>query len=304
MSRDLPWLAPLKERIDSALASDRLPHAVWLQVTPGLGGERLAKWIAARIFCTDSTRKPCGQCLACRRVELEEHPDLMFIRLLEESKEIKVDQIRELASALSLTSHGGGRKVAILSPADKLNRNAANALLKTLEEPPGEALLLLVGGDPSRVPATVRSRCLRLELSPPDTAQLVEWLRRERGGGIDWAAVLEVLGPEPLQALEADAEALDHLQRDTRRVLDQALIGNLDPVAIAELWGKDEYLLRVRCIEAWLAARIRESTRQRPAAPVTTLFEALDEAREARQWADTPLNKPLIIERLLWRLRR
>jgi len=300
----LPWLLPLQERLESAIAHDRLPHAVWLQLSIGSGGEQLAKWVAARIFCGDSTRKPCGQCLPCRRVQAEEHPDLLVVRPLEESKEIKVDQVRELATALSLTSHGGGKKVVIISPADKLNRNAANALLKTLEEPPGETLLLLVGGDPSRLPATVRSRCLRLTLTPPTTAELVEWLRLERGGGIDWAAVLEVLGPEPLAALEADAEALDHLQRDTRRALDQALLGNLDPVATAEVWGKDDYLLRIRCIEAWLAMRIREATEQRSAMPITTLFEALDEAREARQWADTPLNKPLIIERLLWRLRR
>lgn len=304
MSRELPWLLPLQTQLERAIVGDRLPHALWLQLTVGSGAEQLAKWIAARLFCQDASSKPCGYCLACRRVSAEEHPDVLWLRPIEDSKEIKIDQIRELASSLSLTSHGGGRKVAVISPADRLNRNAANALLKTLEEPPGDALLILLGGDPSRVPATVRSRCLRLALATPPMAQWVEWLRSERGGGIDWAAVLEVLGPEPLQALEIDAEALDHLQRDTRRALDQALLGTLDPVATAELWGKEDYLPRVRCIEAWVLARLRESTQQRTALPTTTLLELLDELREARQWADTPLNKPLIIERLLWRLRR
>lgn len=330
----LPWLEPLQRALDSALQSDRVGHALLLQVSPGLGGEWLATWLAARLFCTQlrereytvgaaPLRSPCGECLACRRVQTDEQPDLMVLRPIEDSREIRIDQVRELLSELTLTSHAGGRKLAIITPADKLNRAAANALLKTLEEPTSGSLLVLVTGEPSRLPVTVLSRCTRLQRPPPSSAELLEWLQQHTGGQkADWEAVLQVLGAKPLEAMTADTHALAQLQRDTVRALEQAAAGSLDPVETAESWGKDDYALRVVCIESWLIGRIRAWARGSGGGlgggpsgglgdsvggasayrRVQTLFLALEETREARQWADTPINKPLALERLLWRL--
>ena len=315
----LPWLRPAQDAFNAALDSGRLGHALLVQASPGQGGEWLARWIAARMFCrtprsaaaggTAGGIQPCGECLDCRRVQAGEQPDLLTLQPVEDSKEIRIDQVRELAAELALTAHGGGRKVAILSPAERLNRNAANALLKTLEEPAGEALLLLVTGEPWRLPVTVQSRCTRLRPRAPAEDELVAWLQAQRPGSsaVDWRAALAVLGPEPLKALAVDGAALAGLQRDTERALEDALRGGLDVVETAERWGKDEYALRVACIERWIAARLRDWGRgKRPgsaqAAGPQALFEALDHAREARQWAETPVNKPLAMERILWRL--
>jgi len=318
----LPWLEPLQRALDTALQSDRVGHALLLQVSPGLGGEWLASWLAARLFCTqlrehESTggaaplRSPCGACLACRRVQTDEQPDLIILRPIEDSREIRIDQVRELVSELTLTSHAGGRKLAIITPADKLNRAAANALLKTLEEPTTGSLLVLVTGEPSRLPVTVLSRCTRLQLPPPTRAQLLAWLQHSGGQNADWEAVLQVLGAKPLEAMTADTHALAQLQRETVRALEQAAAGSLDPVETAESWGKEDYALRIACIESWLVERIRAWARAAETAGiggssadsrVQTLFLALDETREARQWTDTPINKPLALERLLWRL--
>ncbi|MFO0226959.1 MAG: hypothetical protein ACK52B_00905 [Gammaproteobacteria bacterium] len=303
LDAELPWLRPAQEAFSASLATGRLGHALLVQAAPGQGGEWLATWIAARMFCRKPAA-PCGACLDCRRVVAGEQPDLLTLRPIEDSKEIRIDQVRELAAELALTAHGGGRKVAILAPAERLNRNAANALLKTLEEPPGDALLLLVTGEPWRLPVTVQSRCTRLRSRVPGDDESVAWLQAQRPGSsaVDWRAALAVLGPQPLAALAVDAAGLAGLQRDTERALQDAMTGGLDVVETAERWGKDEYALRVACIERWIAERLREWGRGKRGVAAPALFEALDHAREARQWAETPVNKPLAMERILWRL--
>lgn len=298
----LPWLAALQTSLTEALNGNRLGHALLIQVAPGLGGDWLAYWLAARLFCSASAdRRPCGDCLSCRRVVAGEQPDLFRLQPIEDSKEIRIDQVRELAAELALTSHGGGRKVAIVSPADKLNRNAANALLKTLEEPSGSALLILITGEPSRLPITVLSRCTRLTLPLPRHPPLAEWLRAAGDRGTDWEAVLSVLGPKPIEALQADTGALIELRRDTLNALEQASRGSLDPVETAEFWGKEDYALRLACIESWLVERIRHWAASGQGG-AEALFAALEDLREARQWTDTPVSKPLALERLLWRI--
>ena len=124
----LPWMQPAQQAIARAIDSDRLGHAVLLQVPNGLGGDWLAHWIAARVFCRADAPRPCGQCLDCRRTFADEHPDCSVVQPVGDSKEIRIDQVRETSAALALSSHGGSRKLAILWPADRLNRFAANAL--------------------------------------------------------------------------------------------------------------------------------------------------------------------------------
>lgn len=298
----LPWLVSVQRSLTEAIEAHRLGHAVLLQIDPELGGEWLATWVAAKLFCSSDADTPCGRCLDCKRVVSGEQPDLLRLTPIEESKEIRIDQVRQMIAELALTSHGRGRKVAILSPAEKLNRNAANALLKTLEEPAGSSLLLLVTGEPSRLPITVQSRCTRVSIPLPPVTQIIDWLRAQGGTATDWNAVLTAIGPRPFLALRSDTGAIADLQRETSRALDQAAAGTLDPVDTAESWGKEDFALRIACIEAWLVTRIREWASGQRRHNAEALFAALDEAREARQWADTPVNKPLAIERLLWRL--
>jgi len=301
LNSELPWLLEAQSRLSAAFDSDRLSHALLVQVAPGQGGEWLAYWLAARIFCTANTR-PCGECLACRRVVEDEQPDFFVLRPTEDSKEIRVDQVRELVAELSLTAHGGRRKVAIISPADKLNRAAANALLKTLEEPTAGSLILLVSGEASRLPATVQSRCARVTIKSPARAELVDWLKRERDSRSDWLRVLEVIGDRPLAALELDASAVLALAEETRRALETANRGGLDAIETAEIWGKEAYSWRIACIEQWLLEALRECVLQGPSPRGVLLCELLDDVREARQWADSPINKTLVLERLLWRI--
>ena len=225
--------------------------------------------------------------------------------------------MRELASELAFTSHQGGYKVAIISPADALNRNAANALLKTLEEPQPRTLLVLVVTQPSRLPPTILSRCQRLKIRAPSRAQALAWLN-EAGGQKAWDGALDTLGEAPLTVVASDPEEVAAAGADTQRTLEALAQGGADPVATAERWARADLGLRLRCFENWLTERIRRQERQgafmtevraapylpggRPVLNIRELFRLIDEVRELRATLDVPLNKGVALEVLFRRL--
>ena len=224
--------------------------------------------------------------------------------------------MRELSQELALTAHQGAYKVAIITPADTLNRFAANALLKTLEEPPARTLLMLVVTQPSRLPATILSRCQRVRLKAPGRKEAVSWLEATKGAG-DWNAVLDTLGDAPMLAAEVDPKAVVQVGQEVRRALEEATIGAGDPVATAERWSRADFPLRLRCIENWLTERIRAQSGNDgfltkvgaaayPRGTVAVLnmgdlFELVDGVRELKSSLDAPINRGLALEAILRR---
>ena len=311
------WLSGEQAALRAAWAAQRMPHALLIHEAPGAGGEYLALWAARLVLCEHPERAPCGQCRACRRVLSRAHPDLQFLGLEEESRQIRIEQVRELSAELSLTSHGGGYKVAIVSPADALNRFAANALLKTLEEPPARTLLILVLTQPSRLPATVLSRCQRLKVRAPQRAESLAWLAAARGPA-EWGPALDTVGEAPVLLAACDPAELAAVGAEVRQGLEALAGGGADVVATAERWARGEVGLRLRCIENWLTDRIRRAEREglfmtevraapylsggRPVLNIRELFGLLEEARELRATLDVPLNRGLALEALLRRL--
>jgi DNA polymerase-3 subunit delta' len=269
--------------------------------SPGAGGDWLAGWAAALALCTNKADAPCGRCQSCTRVAANQHPDLLRVHPIEESKQLRIEQVRGLAEELSLTSHQGGYKVGILSPADMLNRFAANALLKTLEEPP----------------ATVLSRCQRLRVRLPTRSESLEWLQQTRGAG-DWNGVLDLLGEAPFLAAEGDPKEIAALGAETRRTLEEIAAGSADPLVTAERWSRSEPELRLKCFENWLTERIRahvvpeapaveirRSAHLPVSAAVTNirgLFGLADGVRDLRSSLEVPINRSLALEALLRQL--
>jgi DNA polymerase-3 subunit delta' len=312
-----PWIAPATAALAAARRSGRLPHALLIHEAPGAGGDWLAHWAARLALCQRADQAPCGECRACRRALAWQHPDLIRVSPLEDSRQIRIEQLRDLAAELALTSHAGGYKVGVLDPADSMNRFAANALLKTLEEPPPRTLLVLVASQPSRLPPTVLSRCLRLMVRAPARAAAAAWLTEVRGQGA-WEAALETLGEAPMLLLSADPQSVAQIGAETRKALDSLAAGRTDPLATAERWARSELPLRLRCFENWLTERIRrgagvgnlmQEVRAGPYLPATgavlnirELFGLLDEVRELRAALDVPLNRALALEALLRRL--
>ena len=308
------WLEPELAKLRGAHAARRLPHALLIHEAPGAGGAWLAGWAARMVLCLHPGEAPCGHCTSCQRIALEQHPDLAMVRPIEASTQIRIEQIRELAAELALTAHQGGYKVGILSPADSMNRFAANALLKTLEEPSQGTLLILVVSQPSRLPATILSRCQRVRVRAPEQAEAIAWLEATRGSG-DWGRVLGVLGPQPMAAAAADPTAVVEIATDVRRGLEEAAAGAGDPVATAERWARSELPLRLTCVENWLTERIRGQAGGGPlftevragthlrgpgeALDLRQLFGLLDTVWELKSSFDAPINRGLALESLL-----
>lgn len=308
------WLGTEITKLRGAFAARRLPHALLIHEAPGAGGEWLAGWVARMVLCSNPMEAPCERCASCQRTAHGQHPDLAVVRPLEASTQIRIEQVRELAAELALTAHQGGYKVGILSPADSMNRFSANALLKTLEEPSQGTLLMLVASQPSRLPATILSRCQRVRIRVPERSEAVAWLEATRGPG-DWAQVLAVLGAAPMAAAAADPAAVAEIATDVRRALEEAAGGGGDPVATAERWARSELPLRLVCVENWLTERIRGHVRAGPhftevrpgthsrgqgeSLDLRQLFGLLDALRELKSSFDAPINRGLALESLL-----
>lgn len=311
---DTPWLAPALQQLQRARSAGRFPSALLLHDPHGIGGQAVAQY-AARLALCRQPNAPCGECRDCRLFEAQQHPDYLVVAPLEDSKQIRVEQIRELCEQLALTAHGGAATVAVLTPADSMNVNAANALLKTLEEPRSGVTLILISAVPSLLPPTILSRCRRLALRAPARAVSTAWLERRRGRG-PWDEVLDVLGEAPFAALVSDPAEVARVKRDTERALDSALGGRLDAAAIADQWGRAENLeLRLTCFENWLTSRIdggmRRSSKARemrngthlPESEsdmnMTALLRLLDGVYDLRRLRLSSINRPLALELLL-----
>jgi len=213
---DLPWLTPVISDFSEQLKSQHIGHAYLVGVHSGYGGEILSLALAKAALCqTVTSVGACGFCKACQLVEANNHPD--FYHILADGNQIKVDQVRELCRKLTATSQQGGRRVAVISNCEKLNQASANALLKTLEEPGRETLLLLQSDTPSRLMATISSRCQRIHFQAPTREEIKTWLSLGADVKSDVTWCLPVMGGplELAKALEGERyAALLQLRKD------------------------------------------------------------------------------------------
>ena len=180
--RLLPWLEPALAQLETARRAGSLGHAWLISGPAGVGKINFALALARRLFRDDAELPgvlDAGAALAAmaaRHEPMDRHPDLHWLYPEEEKETISVDQVRDVIEAFTLTAHRGGAKIILIEPAEGLTTAAANALLKTLEEPTPRGYLLLLSHQPGRLPATVRSRCQQVALSVPDAATVAEWL--------------------------------------------------------------------------------------------------------------------------------
>ena len=194
---NIDWLKTLEATWRDRIDQNRVPHAVILAGQPGVGKRALAAWIAAQKLSPQKSAKH-----AQYPVEAIQHADLHWVAPPEDKHSIGIDQIRALVGEFSMTSYEGKGKVGVIEPANAMTDSAANSLLKTLEEPPGDSLLLLVIDRTGALPATIMSRCQRINVPAPDAGDALDWLRQQDGKA-DWEPLLDFASGAPLAALEA-----------------------------------------------------------------------------------------------------
>ncbi|CCD29838.1 DNA polymerase III, delta prime subunit [Candidatus Glomeribacter gigasporarum BEG34] len=277
-----PWQSDDWRRVQTLRA--RWPHALLLHGPAGIGKSSFARRLAASLVCETplSGGQPCERCMACHWSARGTHPDIRFVcpenkaesakgnatastgstaeKARVQSAEIKIEQVRALIDFCSLSAHRGGRRVVVLAPAESLNAASANALLKTLEEPPPEVVFLLVCARPDILPATIISRCQRWPMHAPARADALVWLNSQ---GIHNAGeVLAAAGGAPLAAR---AGAQDPPASARRFMLDQLAAGaQCDAFACGERLQKAPVSDVLGWLQRWLYDLLAQYSARRP----------------------------------------
>lgn len=333
MNKLYPWQTDEWARLQEL--RKRLPHGLLFRGSKGIGKLDLAVSFAQSLLCQclDVSGHACNDCPSCHWFAQGTHPDYRLLQPeamdaesadneesrpasgKKPSKQISVDQIRSLADFIGLSAHQGGRRVVIVHPAEAMNTNAANALLKSLEEPPEGLLFMLVSHKPQQLLPTILSRCLSFPLPVPDTALVLKWLKEQ---GVEQPAdALAESGYAPLLAAQTDqqlgGEERDRLLRAVRQP------GDMDVFGLADALQKIEQVLVVQWLQQWsydlsavkFAGRLRYHPGEEAAIkklvsgiPALNLARLQGYLQTARREAQHTLNPKLFFESLFFTYRQ
>lgn len=318
-----------QQRVVDALqrsrAGNRVAHAYLFEGVNGCGRRSTALALIASLFCQqpEGDGEACGVCPSCKKLAAGNHPDLHLLQPLPDKRDISIEQVRELQQMLALRPFEAKRKACLIEPAERMSAGAANALLKTLEEPPGHGLLILLSNQADLLLSTVRSRCQHLRFAPLEVADLTGLLERQgmepavaaavaplAGGSLDQARNLD--GDEAKTVRQTLLEALQqvrHQQVATVFDTSERLAGGRDETL--ELFSlllsllRDMLLLRTaagtRIANGFMAEKLRgEADRFIPG----RLMEALELALETRRAIQGNVNPKLALDRYLLRYSR
>jgi DNA polymerase III subunit delta' len=319
------WQSEVSQRI--AGMRSRMPHALLLKGPQGIGKLDFAMDLAASLLCESPNAEgtACGNCPSCHWFMQEAHPDFRLLQpeALNEaeeaeeeegkkkkaSRQIPIDQVRELYDFTSLSAHRGGYRVALVYPAEAMNSNAANALLKTLEEPPPKMLILLVSHKPQQLLPTILSRCVAISMPQPSLEESVAWLQQQ--GVNQPQALLAQAGFAPLAAMRLVGEGLEDCNRFLKEL---RLPEKFDPYTLAEQFQKAEMVHVIQWLQQWcydlqsakLTGKVRYNMNltdsiKALAAKINPieLIRYQKELLAAKRSANHPLNQRLQLESLL-----
>ena len=303
-----------------ALASGRVAQAFLFEGAPGTGKMTTARALAQTLECERETG--CGECGQCRKVAEGLHPDVIVVEA--DGQFIKIAQVRQVTARTAYRPHEGRARVVIFDGADAMNLEAANALLKTLEEPPAQTHFILVSSAPERLPVTVRSRCQRVRFAPLPTDVVASWLERERGLAANEAHAIAALssGSVARAAELASEEALssrrEHALAIEKGVAAKTLPDLLDAAAALkddkESLPAGLELLRVlyrdalvvamgagdgRVVNVDLAGEVERLAALGP----SRLRRRIDAVLEAEEQLKGNVNPQLLLENMMLRLR-
>jgi len=315
-----PWQRTVLDNALAALSEGRLAHALLLVGPAHMGKGEVAEFLAQRLLCSapNADNLACGACRSCTLFAARTHGDIQRVTFEPNDKgdklrtTITVDQIRRLGQWFSLTPQLGGAQVAVVTPADAMTVEAANALLKTLEEPSNNRFLMIVTSKPGRLPATIRSRCQRLEFRVPARADAAAWLRTQGHADAEIGLALDAARGQPGIAADWLAEGGLAVRQAVLADLNAIAAGKKSPVELAQRWlADDQGELRLR-----FAADLAPEAASQPVgalaggpagftgpAHFTKLSAWFDAINRTREQLQAPIRNDLVLAGLLreWR---
>lgn len=305
-----PWQRRIYDQAKASIDAGRLGHGLLFCGPAQLGKRAVAERLAHGLLCRDrdAAGEPCGRCRSCLLLAAGTHPDYQLVSFVPNKEgtklrtEIVIDQIRSLSERLALTPQYGGAQIAIIDPADAINNAACNALLKTLEEPVQGRYLWLVSSYPARLPATIRSRCQRLEFRLPQPDESLAWLKAQGHSEASAREAFDAARGHPGLAHEWLTGDGLKLRREVAADLSKLARGETSAPEVAQRWVGDEHAsLRLRhASDIALAQAASGLTDPARARSLATWF---DRANRTRDLLRTTVRADLAVVELLmaWR---
>ncbi len=319
-----PWQEERWQHAVRYVKDQRLAHAVLISGPKSIGKLEFCLQFIKRLNCTSPNIDgyACGTCKDCHLFNAKTHPDVRILNVDEgeeqkKSEQIKIDDIRELNQFMTLSRQQGKYKIVCINMAENVNINAANALLKTLEEPPENSILLLVSHRADALLPTIKSRCQNWKLHIPSEAQSLEWLNDQEEYA-HWDSMLKVAGGRTLHALALKRSGLGENRANFYQDVVQFLVGKVKVTKVSAKHQDEALEQLVMWQQSWCADLIRCHYDKQPITlenpdirrslhslvgrvDLHLLFRFMDKLIELRRFSSAPLNKRLFIEDMLIR---
>jgi len=237
----LPWHKKLWQRFTVNVLNQRLSHALLFIGLPGIGKRYFAERLAEFMLCQERREhENCGVCKNCQLLAAGNHPDLLRIVPDNKSRTIRVDDIRMLNDWVTQSAYASGYKIVIIDPAEAMNNAASNSLLKTIEEPVGSTIFILVSAFPVQLLPTIRSRCQLVKFTNTELLASKAWLKARIDSALDFDLILHLAHGAPLKAVELADATLLKARRDFLTDMISLLLRSLDPVETAARWYQSD----------------------------------------------------------------
>jgi DNA polymerase III subunit delta' len=318
-----PWQAKNWQTLWQMRQQNRLAHGLLFVGMDGIGKRQFAQTFAYAMLCSKVSEAgvACSECSNCHLLNAGTHPDLVWVEPAEVGKKISVDQVRDIIKNVNETSLKGGYRLIIINPASAMNVNAANALLKTLEEPAPNTLLILISNPSLRLPATIISRCQKIIFNSVDHAAALTWLKQQlTEEKVSPDLLLKLAHGAPLRALALVDKDLLSMRAEFYQGFYSLTEGKLDPVELAAKWYDTDHISVVDLLLSWLTDLLRYKMTTDPALLTNTdykteimkisvallranLLAYIDEVQKTRAvlLSSINLNKQLVLEDLFIR---
>jgi len=256
-----PWFKNELESLSNLFLRQSLPHALLLTSAGGLGTANIVQHLSRLMLChqpsISNQQGGCGQCKSCLLFQAGSHPDVHSVTFEEGKKQLRVDQIRSASQFIQKTPQQGRNKIVIIEPADQMNLQAANALLKSLEEPPEGTFLVLITDRPMSLLPTIRSRCFKMALTPPTPEIQSRWLSQKIQDADVLNMLMAVCEGQPCKAMELyDGDGLE-VRAKLHEDLESLLSSKLSSVEVASKWNR----LPINEVMSWLSLWMTDACR-------------------------------------------